>query len=172
MNTPNLKRKKMAIKYAIASLKKFSAHDTRRQIMLNWVSDASTEMNRIQFKLTDRFREYLSNIPQEELDSWPKHKQILDEAKNKVKENRTWIGKGLVIQKYQKGKSLTSLRYINTGAILTYNEDYDIYEFEAYVDDMKFRLQLFPSDIELYPYKGEREYGITTTNTAVKGNWK
>lgn len=162
----------MAIKYAIASLKKFSTHNGRRTVMLNWVSDESTDMNRIQFKLTDRFREYLSNIPKEEIDAWPKHTQIVDEAKSKNKTINTWIGKGIAIQKYQKGKSLTALRYQNTGAILTYNDQYDIYEFEAYIDDMKFKLQLFPSDIELYPYKGERDYGVLSSQSAIKGNWK
>ena len=162
----------MAIKYAAASLKKHTSTNVRRVVMLNWVSDVSTHLNRIKFCFTPRFREYMSNIPDEEVEAWPRHNQILSQAWDLNKIKSTWIAKGNDIPKFEKGKRPTAIRFANTGATLTYDGDKDLYSLDAWVEDMNFKIDLYPSDIEMYPYKGDRYYDGSFKQHAARGNWK
>jgi len=159
----------MAIHYATASLKKHSTLSERRTIYFYWNSDTSTQMNRVKFPLTGRYREYLVNIPEQEIKDWPQHEKTVQAAKEH--ENPVWIGKGNETGKFQPGHKPNVNRYENTSAILEYNDN-DTYTLKVWIDSMYAELILYPNDNETYTYKGEKYYSETKKISGIRGKWK
>jgi len=126
-------------------------------------------MNKVKFPLTSRYREYLVNIPEEEIKGWSQHEKTVDAAKANKK--ASWIGKGNEVQKYQPGAKPTVNRYENTSAILEMNEN-DTYTLKAWLDDLYVELVLYPYDNDTYTYKGEQYFSETKKVSGIKGNWK
>jgi len=155
------------IRYANASLVATKSPE-RRTVKLSFALDSSAFLHTISFRTTQRGREYLTNISPEELAAWPQH-QLIHQQWRDEKRIR-WIGKGLKHQPYVPGKIASNIRIEQTGAILIYDEATDVFDFQAWFDDMTVKILLCPNNNRHFPYWGE--YKSIITEKTIKGEWR
>lgn len=159
------------ITYACASMAQITSPE-RRRINLDFKLEGSNYLNKVVFLTTSRFREYdistNSDIPQQELNSWPWHSHVRTSAKGA----NQWIGKGYKHRRWSPGRSTPWIRIDNTAASLKYIElegHPPCYHLQTWIESWHIELLLTPSTIKEYPYKGEFRSLVATS---VKGEWK
>ena len=155
------------IRYACASLVA-SEGSERKTVNLDFAIGESNKFNQVVFPLTQRGREYLTNIPMEEKLEWDKH-SIIHELWRQEKSKIRWVGKANNKKKWVPGKITKTHRIEKTGALLTWDEDLNLFHFKCWIEDWHFEITLMPTANERFPYKGE--YRDDTAVESIKGNW-
>jgi hypothetical protein len=155
------------IRYACASLVA-GENLERKTVNLDFAIGDSNKFNQIVFPLTQRGREYLPNIPQEEKLNWEHHSIIHQMWKNE-KTHQSWIGKANTKKKWIPGKITKTHRIEKTGAFLISDGSSDCFLFKVWIEDWQFEIVLTPTDNLRFPYKGE--YRDETVVDSIKGQW-
>ena len=155
------------IRYACASMVANESLE-RKTINLDFAVGESTKFNQIVFPLTQRGREYLPNIPEEEKQTWNPH-LLIHKMWKEEKVYDTWIGKANSKKKWIPGKITKTHRIENTGALLVHHPDNNAFLLKCWIDNWHFEIILTPTNNERFPFKGE--YRNDEVKTSIKGNW-
>lgn len=157
------------IVYACASLKK--PNGNRRTLNIDFRLDTSPigKFNKIVFNLTDRYREFYNNIPDEwrsltAYESAWEYYHTLD-----TKKEMKWIGKGRLRGAFQQGK--TPDKKIKKSVTCVLEQTQYGYQAKVWIEHFYLDLELRESTNKQYPFKSEMINDNTTIKYDDEGGW-
>jgi len=142
------------LQFISASLKKIKAKNSQSvNVDFRFEDSAFNQFNKINFELTNRYRDYARNIHSEWTEDWEYqqaeqyYKELLDGTPNDQK----WIGKGKRRTTYKKGSYQKGKNKRRLAAVLHWSGQHFI--LWVWIQGNFQKLLLEPTDNERYPYR-------------------
>jgi hypothetical protein len=156
------------ITYISASLK--SAKTTRRTLNVDFRLNSTPggDFNKLVFSLSDRRREFLSNIPKQHQDDWEYTEALTYHLAST--NNNIWIGKGRPRGKFIKGNHINSKIQLGLSCVLEQTQKG--YLVNLWIDGNHKEFELLPVDNKNYPFRYDSGASLETIEVLPRGGWK
>ena len=142
------------LQFISASLKKINAKHTHSvNVDFRFEDSAFNQFNKINFELTNRYRDYARNIHAEWTEDWEyqQAEQYYKELLNDIPNDQKWIGKGKRRTTYKKGSYQKGKNKRRLAAVLHFTGEH--YILWVWMQGNFQKLLLEPNDNERYPYR-------------------
>lgn len=156
------------ITYISASLK--APKTTRRTLNVDFRLSTTPggDFNKLVFSLSDRRREFLSNIPKQHQDDW-EYEQALGYYFSSINSN-IWIGKGRQRGKFVKGTHINSKIKLGLSCVLEQTQKG--YVVNVWIDGIHKEFELRPVDNQSYPFRYDSGASLEKIEVLPRGGWK
>jgi len=156
------------ITYISASLK--APKTTRRTLNVDFRLGTTPggNFNKLVFSLSDRRREFLSNIPQQHHNDW-EYTEALAYYYSSTNTN-IWIGKGRVRGKFVKGNHINSKIKLGLSCVL--EQTSKGYLANVWIDSIHKDFELMPVDNQSYPFRYDSGASLEKIEVLPRGGWK
>lgn len=156
------------ITYISASLK--ASKTTRRTLNIDFRLSTSPggKFNKIVFNLTDRYREFFNNIPDEHRNDW--EYQEAYEYYHGLVDTVKWIGKGRPRGKFAKGQHINQKIKFGLACVLEMKKNKPI--ANVWIEGLHFEFELTATDNPAYPFRYDSKTSMETTEYLPRGGWE
>jgi hypothetical protein len=156
------------ITYMSASLK--ASKSTRRTLNVDFRLSTSPggKFNKIVFNLTDRYREFFSNVPEERRKDW-EYQEAHDYYHGLV-DTVKWIGKGRPRGKFAKGHHINQKIKFGLACVLEIKKNKPI--ANIWIEGLHYCLELEAVDNAAYPFRYDSKTSLETTEYLPRGGWE
>lgn len=158
----------LEITYLSVSLKKITTDRRTLNVDFRTSSTPSGVFNKLVFNLTDRYREFFSNIPEEYHCDW--EYQECWEHYHSLTIKEKWIGKGRPRGKFTKtGKHVN--QKIKFGLSACLEQTKDGYLATLWIEGIHKQVLLSPTTNKEYPFKYDSKTIFEKTEYLPRGGW-
>lgn len=156
------------ITYLSASLK--TPKTSRRTLNVDFRLDTTPggDFNKLVFSLSDRRREFLSNVPKQHHDDW-EYTEALAYYYSSTNTN-IWIGKGRQRGKFVKGNHINSKIKLGLSCVL--EQTAKGYLANIWIDGIHKEFELMPVDNQSYPFRYDSGASLEKIEVLPRGGWK
>jgi hypothetical protein len=155
------------IAYLSASLKAPKTLTRTLNVDFRLSTSPSGKFNKIVYSLTNRYREFFANIPEEHHGDW-EYQQAWEYYHGLVDKNK-WIGKGRPRGRFNKGVHVNQKIKFGLACVLELRKD--IYIANVWIEGNHYAIELSPTANTSYPFRYDSKTVLSTTEYLPRGGW-